>query len=42
MPILRSIKTAMQPTIDSAKTVGLVNLPGWCQAYFAGVNPIYN
>ncbi|MDD6720653.1 MAG: iron export ABC transporter permease subunit FetB, partial [Lactobacillus porci] len=29
MTILRrSIKTAMQPTIDSAKTVGLVSLPG--------------
>ena len=43
MPILRrSIKTAMQPTIDSAKTVGLVNLPGMMSGLiFAGVNPIY-
>ena len=42
-PILRrSIKTAMQPTIDSAKTVGLVNLPGMMSGLiFAGVNPIY-
>ena len=38
----RSIKTAMQPTIDSAKTVGLVNLPGMMSGLiFAGVNPIY-
>ena len=43
MPILRrSITTAMQPTIDSAKTVGLVNLPGMMSGLiFAGVNPIY-
>ena len=43
MPIIRrSIKTAMQPTIDSAKTVGLVNLPGMMSGLiFAGVNPIY-
>ncbi|MCT7895367.1 MAG: iron export ABC transporter permease subunit FetB [Lactobacillus gasseri] len=43
MPILRrSIKTAMQPTINSAKTVGLVNLPGMMSGLiFAGVNPIY-
>lgn len=43
MPILRrSIKTAMQPTIDSAKTVGLVNLPGMMSGLiFAGVNPVY-
>ncbi|CCI84824.1 ABC superfamily ATP binding cassette transporter, permease protein [Lactobacillus pasteurii DSM 23907 = CRBIP 24.76] len=42
LPILRrSIKTAMQPTIDSAKTVGLVNLPGMMSGLiFAGVNPI--
>lgn len=38
----RSIKTAMQPTIDSAKTVGLVNLPGMMSGLiFAGVNPVY-
>ena len=43
MPILRrSIKTAMQPTIDSAKTVGLVNFPGMMSGLiFAGVNPVY-
>lgn len=43
MPILRrSIKTAMQPTIDSAKTVGLVNLPGMMSGLiFAGINPVY-
>ncbi|MBP2057663.1 putative ABC transport system permease protein [Lactobacillus colini] len=42
VPILRrSIKTAMQPTIDSAKTVGLVNLPGMMSGLiFAGVNPV--
>lgn len=38
----RSIKIAMQPTIDSAKTVGLVNLPGMMSGLiFAGVNPVY-
>lgn len=43
LPIIRrSIKTAMQPTIDSAKTVGLVNLPGMMSGLiFAGVNPVY-
>lgn len=43
MTILRrSIKTAMQPTIDSAKTVGLVNLPGMMSGLiFAGVDPVY-
>lgn len=43
MTILRrSIKTAMQPTIDSAKTVGLVSLPGMMSGLiFAGVDPIY-
>ncbi|CCI86337.1 ABC transporter permease [Lactobacillus gigeriorum] len=42
LPILRrSIKTAMQPTIDSAKTVGLVSLPGMMSGLiFAGVNPV--
>ena len=40
--IQRSIKTAMQPMIDSAKTVGLVNLPGMMSGLiFAGVNSIY-
>ena len=28
-----SIKTAMQPTIDSAKTVGLVSLPGMMSGF---------
>ena len=43
MTILRrSIKTAMQPTIDSAKTVGLVSLPGMMSGLiFAGVDPVY-
>ena len=43
MSILRrSIKTAMQPTIDSAKTVGLVSLPGMMSCLiFAGVDPVY-
>ena len=40
--ILReSIKTGMQPTIDSAKTVGLVSLPGMMSGLiFAGVDPV--
>ena len=43
MTILRrSIKTARQPTIDSAKTVGLVSLPGMMSGLiFAGVDPVY-
>jgi putative ABC transport system permease protein len=42
-PILRSsIKTAMQPTIDSAKTVGIVSLPGMMSGLiFAGVDPVH-
>ena len=42
-PILReSIKAAMQPTIDSAKTVGLVSLPGMMSGLiFAGVDPVH-
>lgn len=41
--ILReAIKTGMQPTIDSAKTVGLVSLPGMMSGLiFAGVDPIH-
>lgn len=32
----------MQPTIDSAKTVGLVSLPGMMSGLiFAGVSPIF-
>ncbi|HFI0829988.1 TPA: iron export ABC transporter permease subunit FetB [Streptococcus suis] len=40
--ILReSIRTGMQPTIDSAKTVGLVSLPGMMSGLiFAGVDPV--
>ncbi|NQN95358.1 iron export ABC transporter permease subunit FetB [Streptococcus suis] len=40
--ILReAIKTGMQPTIDSAKTVGLVSLPGMMSGLiFAGVDPV--
>lgn len=42
-PILQqSIKTAMQPTIDSAKTVGLVSLPGMMSGLiFAGLDPVH-
>ena len=42
LPLLHaSIKTAMQPTIDSAKTVGLVSLPGMMSGLiFAGVDPV--
>lgn len=42
LSILRqSIKTGMQPTIDSAKTVGLVSLPGMMSGLiFAGVDPV--
>ncbi|HEM3931753.1 TPA: iron export ABC transporter permease subunit FetB [Streptococcus suis] len=41
--ILReAIKTGMQPTIDSAKTVGLVSLPGMMSGLiFAGVDPVH-
>ncbi|KRN02961.1 ABC-type uncharacterized transport system, permease component [Levilactobacillus senmaizukei DSM 21775 = NBRC 103853] len=40
--ILRdSIKTGMQPTIDGAKTVGIVSLPGMMSGLiFAGVDPV--
>jgi putative ABC transport system permease protein len=35
-----SIKTGMSPTIDSAKTVGIVSLPGMMSGLiFAGVDP---
>ncbi|MGR3742306.1 ABC transporter permease [Companilactobacillus sp. DQM5] len=42
MDILRdSIRTGMSPTIDSAKTVGLVSLPGMMSGLiFAGVDPV--
>ncbi|HIY56626.1 MAG TPA: iron export ABC transporter permease subunit FetB [Candidatus Tetragenococcus pullicola] len=37
-----SIKAAMQPSIDSAKTVGLVSLPGMMSGLIlAGVDPVY-
>ncbi|GEL15165.1 ABC transporter permease [Pediococcus cellicola] len=41
--ILReSIKTGMSPTIDSAKTVGIVSLPGMMSGLiFAGVDPVH-
>ncbi|MBO0475924.1 iron export ABC transporter permease subunit FetB [Vagococcus sp. DIV0080] len=41
LPIIKeSIKTAMQPSIDSAKTVGLVSLPGMMSGLmFAGIDP---
>lgn len=36
------IKTGMQPTIDSAKTYGIVSLPGMMSGLiFAGVDPVY-
>lgn len=36
-----SIKTGIQPTIDSAKTLGLVSLPGMMSGLiFAGVDPV--
>ena len=40
--VRQSIRTAMQPTMDSAKTVGLVSLPGMMSGLiFAGVSPIF-
>lgn len=37
-----SIKTGMAPTIDSAKTVGIVSLPGMMSGLiFAGVDPVH-
>ena len=43
LSILRqAIRMGMQPTIDSAKTVGLVSLPGMMSGLiFAGVDPVY-
>lgn len=39
--IRASIKTGMSPTIDSAKTVGIVSLPGMMSGLiFAGVDPV--
>ena len=36
-----SIRSGMQPTIDSIKTLGLVSLPGMMSGLiFAGVNPV--
>ena len=38
--VRNAIRTGMSPTIDSAKTVGLVSLPGMMSGLiFAGVNP---
>lgn len=40
--IHHTIKTGMLPTINSAKTVGLVSLPGMMTGLiFAGVNPVH-
>ncbi|MCD2257430.1 iron export ABC transporter permease subunit FetB [Lactobacillus sp. CC-MHH1034] len=40
--IKAAIKTGMSPTIDSAKTVGLVSLPGMMSGLiFAGVDPLH-
>ncbi|WP_225365998.1 ABC transporter permease [Levilactobacillus bambusae] len=43
MHILReSIKTGMQPTVDSTKTMGIVTLPGMMSGLiFAGIDPVY-
>lgn len=39
--IRESIKTGMQPTIDSARTIGIVSLPGMMSGLiFAGVDPL--
>lgn len=42
IPLIRSsIRASLIPTIDSAKTVGLVNLPGMMSGLiFAGVDPV--
>lgn len=38
--VRRAIRTSLSPTIDSAKTVGLVSLPGMMSGLiFAGVDP---
>ncbi|WKF85318.1 ABC transporter permease [Lacticaseibacillus pantheris] len=38
--VRRAVKTGMSPTVDSAKTVGLVSLPGMMSGLiFAGVDP---
>ncbi|ELY1999116.1 iron export ABC transporter permease subunit FetB [Enterococcus faecalis] len=40
--IQQSVKTGMAPTIDSAKTVGIVSLPGMMSGLiFAGVDPVH-
>lgn len=40
--IRESIRTGVQPTIDSAKTVGIVSLPGMMSGLiFAGVDPVH-
>ena len=43
LPIIQqSVKTGMAPTIDSAKTVGIVSLPGMMSGLiFAGVDPVH-
>lgn len=40
--VRESIRTGMAPTIDSAKTVGIVSLPGMMSGLiFAGVDPVH-
>ena len=40
--VRQAIKTGVQPTIDSARTVGLVSLPGMMSGLiFAGVDPVH-
>lgn len=40
--VKESIRTGMAPTIDSAKTVGIVSLPGMMSGLiFAGVDPVH-
>ncbi|CAK9885763.1 MAG: putative iron export permease protein FetB [Candidatus Erwinia impunctatus] len=40
-PLRQSIRAAMIPTVDAAKTVGLVSLPGMMSGLiFAGVDPV--
>ncbi|MFD1317609.1 ABC transporter permease [Loigolactobacillus zhaoyuanensis] len=40
--VRESIRTGMSPTIDSAKTVGIVSLPGMMSGLiFAGVDPVH-
>ena len=38
--IRESIRSSLIPTVDSAKTVGLVSLPGMMSLIFAGIDPV--